>query len=170
MLILTLIFPIASLAAPKYDREDNVVNISTNMLDETDIGTIKVYSDKHIVIYGFSVKKDKPVQMCSKDPSLGLLFLNDRLQLGTSVPKVTEVLTWDNTSKDGREANKAGWARAFVLRGDDALDLLDLMYEYDMVGFAFTNTACSPTKDVANGKILLNFDTRGLERAMKRLK
>lgn len=160
-----------AMAGAEYDRDKNVVSLSTPLLAKNiDTGFITIYNEKHITIMGSAIDdaSDKLIGMCGKDPSLGLLLLDGNLKIGTKVPNITDVENWD--SEKSPDAVKAGWVLRYVLKGDDALDLMDLLYEYRTVGFAFTGSNCQETKNIISGKIILNFETRGLERAMKRLK
>lgn len=170
---ITILFLLTTnaMAGAEYDREKNSVSLTTPLLAKNiDTGFITIYNEKHITIMGSAIDdaSGKLIGMCGKDPSLGLLILDGNLKIGTKTPNVTEVENWD--SEKSPDAVKAGWVRRFVLKGDDALDLMDLLYEYRSVGFAFTGSNCQETKNTTSGKLILNFETRGLERAMKRLK
>ena len=157
-------------AEVEYDREENVVELSTPIL-ANDHGWITIYNEQHIRVRlsGFDENANKMIGMCGKDLSLGLLFLEGEFKLGRKVPNVTEVEKWPDT-EENKNTSKAGWVRSFILKGDDALDLMGLLYEYQAVGFAMLAEGCAETEYVKPGKITLNFETRGLERAMKRIK
>jgi hypothetical protein len=158
-----------ALGQAKYDPKDNSVTLNTPILAEgIDIGFIEIKSKDYITIKAISFDKDskKMIGMCGINPSLGLLIINEKVKLGTSPPKVTSVEQWESESA----TTKAGWVRSFILKGDDALDLMDLLLEYRSVGFMLSGTDCAETDNVTNGRLIVIFETRGLERAMNRIK
>lgn len=167
---LLLLLASNTMAGAKYNSEENVVILNTPPLAENiDTGYIKIFSEKHITILGVASDdaSGKMIALCGKEPSIGLLFLDGKLKFGAQTPNVTEVIDWDERSK---EEVQAGWVSSYVFKGDDALDLIDLLYEYSAVGFAFGGGECKDTKEFVSGKIVLTFETRGLERAMRRIK
>jgi len=147
-----------------------IVELTTPLLaTNIDTGWIKIHNEKYITVEGtgYNSETEKVIAMCGKEPSLGLLFLNGNLELGGKVPKVTDVEYWKG--EGSKELTNAGYVRRFVFKGDDALDLMDLLYEYQSVGFIMLGE-CPNSGDFISGKIILDFDTRGLERVMKRIK
>lgn len=160
-----------SFADATYNSEKNIVELMTPLLSP-DTGWIEIYNERHVEIGGLGSDKakDKMVGMCGINASLGLLFLDGKLKLGAKVPKVTDVLRSTNTSDSTKETNAAGWVHSFVLKGDDAQDLLDLLFDNKFVGFAvLSGKDCQETQYYTQGRIIINFETKGLERAMKRL-
>lgn len=162
-----------SFAQASYDSEKNIVELRTPILGSSDTGWMKIHNETHIEIGGIGrdKSKDKMVGMCGTNPSLGLVFLDGRLKLGAKVPKVTDVLRSTNTSDSTQQTIAAGWVHSFLLKGDDAQDLMDLLHANRAVGFAFqSGEACKETQFYTQGLITINFETSGLERAMKRIK
>ncbi len=161
-----------SFADATYDSENKLVKLGTELLS-ADTGWIKIYNEKHIEIGGIALNKTnkKMIGMCGNKPSLGLLFLNGKLKLDGKVPKVTSVLRSTDKSESGKETIAAGWVHSFVLKGEDAQDLMDLLYENRSVGFAvLSGEGCKETEYYTQGKLVMDFSTQGLDRAMKRLK
>jgi len=162
-----------SFAQATYNSEKNIVELRTPILGKSDIGWIKIHDEKHVEIGGIGrdKAKDKMIGMCGHTPSLGLMFLDSKLKLGAKVPRVTDVLRSTNTSDSTKETIAAGWVHSFVLKGDDAQDLMDLLLDNRSVGFAVqSGDACKETEFYTQGAITINFETKGLERAMKRIK
>lgn len=160
------------LADASYDSEKNVVELKTPLLQKNmSNGVITIYNKKHIEIFGSGLdeSKTKLVELCGVEPSLGLIFLNGKLSLDAKVPKVTEVNKYPE-SEDNKEGNAAGWVHHYVLKENDAEDLLDLLYENKVVGFAIQPKGCTETKHHSLGFVKLEFRTNGLERAMSRIK
>ena len=171
-IILLLLCVGTALADASYDSERNVVMLKTPMLSPS-IGAITIYSEDHVEIMasGFDTNKGGVVGMCGIAPSLGILMLNGKLGVGTGVPRVSAVRAFGNAGEPTREPLDAGWVHMFVLKGDDALDLLDLLHSYDSVGFVFQNdTGCKEDGIFVHGVVAVNFSTRGFERAMRRLR
>ncbi len=169
-LFLVLCFSNA-LAGADYDAKNNMVIISTPLLSNgTDMGRIFIYNERFIKIFGDSIDKSdgKMIGTCGKNPSLSLLFLNGKLNIDRKIPKITEAEFSIN------EADKvhvgAGWANSLVLKGEDAIDLMDLLYQYEKVGFIIVGKGCEETSIIKSGKLTLEFDTVGLKRAMQRIK
>lgn len=166
-LLLTLVSSLAANAAVGYDNEKNVVNLQTSMLAKgVDVGWIEIHSKKHIEIGGSAYDRtsSKSIELCGIEPSLGILILDGKLNFEKRPPKVTDVAKFQNSSWDG-----AAYVHRYVLKDADAMDLLDLLLEYKQVGFAISSK-CPEFKGVQPGQIVLDFDTRGLDRALNRLK
>jgi hypothetical protein len=161
-----------SFAQPTYNSEKNIVELRTPILSG-DTGWIKIYNGKHIEIGGLGMDKakGKMIGLCGNNPSLGLMFLDSKLKLGAKVPKVTEVIRSTNTSESTKQTIAAGWVHSFLLKGDDAQDLMDLLLDNKAVGFSVrSGPACGETQYSTQGTVTINFETAGLERAMKRIK
>jgi len=163
VLFVSVLLPISALADAKYDREENIVQLRS---DGGDTGWLMIHNKKHIVVGGMAYNSttQKVTGLCGKNPSLGLLILDGNVQIGTgkSPPKVTGVIHFKPRSSDG-------YVHRYVLKGDDAEDLMDMLLEYRQVGFAISSK-CPEIENYAPGEIILNFDTRGLERALERIK
>jgi len=160
------------MAGIKYNSEKNIVEISTMLFSGNfDSGTIKIFNEKYIKIFAraIDISAEKAIQLCGKKPSLGTLILDGNISLEGKAPTVTEVENWPETEIN-KVVTKAGWVKYYVFKDDDALDLMDLLYEYQSVGFLMVVKECAETKYNKRGNLILNFKTRGLERAMKRLK
>jgi hypothetical protein len=173
LVILILLYAFNASADAKYDSEDNIVELNTPLLSKKiDPGSIKIHSENHIKLFvaAYDDNDKKGIGLCGKDPSLGLLILDGELKIGEKVPTVTDVENWPATTDENKLEIKAGWVVRYIFKGDDARDLMDLLSEYQSVGFAFTGKGCTETKYTKPGKIILNFKTKGLERAMKRIK
>lgn len=166
-LILTL--PIIGQAQPKYDSETNTVTLSTPVLYDYDRGSITIFAEDHIEVRMSSFEREKKrlVYLCANDPSLGILVINGRSNFNLA-PEVTDVMEMKIEGE-----GPTGWAVKYILKGDSAFELIDLMYENQSVGFATTNSDC-PGAEVGDtfafGSIMAIWDTNGLERVMKRMK
>jgi hypothetical protein len=165
--VLSFAFTFNAIAGVTYDVESNTVFLTNPMLTEFN-GLVKIYNEKHISIsaVGYIAKSDKIIEMCGKEPTLGILILEGKVSLDKFPPKVTEVEKYSHPSY--KEVTEAGYVSNFVLKGEDALDLMDLFYEYESVGFILTEK-CPDVGDTTSGKIIINFNTRGIVRAMRSL-
>jgi len=165
--IILLFIAGTAFAGASYDSQRNVVTLSTLPLSG-DIGWITIHNEEHVEVRGIGRPRDtgKLIGQCGIGPSLGLLVVDGRPSLNT--PEVTDIGKWSDPSHEENAA--AGWTPYFVLRGHDALDLMDLLHTYDTVGFHIpTGGACAETELYGHGILDLLFRTRGLERAMRRL-
>ncbi len=158
------------LANAKYDRKSNTVTISSIMdmkRATLNLGWIKIYNEKHIVIKatGFN-EAEELIGLCKNNPNLGLIVLN-RIEQEIA-PKVSDTLDFVN---DLEKYNEDGFTWGYILKEDDALDFMDRLYEYNKLTLMIS-TKCPKSKDgkMISGPFILNFSTRGLERAMKRIK
>jgi hypothetical protein len=143
------------MATPLYDKEKNAVILSAAYIGEVSAdGKITIYSEDNIEInlrrYDFDSKKI--VVLCEDNPSLGFIF-----PIGTPMPKVTKVKRINNIIVN------------YVLKGEDALDLMDILYTQKTLNFLLT-TKCPESEKLTSGDMMVTFDTNGLERVMKRLK
>lgn len=167
VLFVSVLLPVSALADAEYNRKENIVYLRS---EGSDAGWVKIHNEKHIVVggIGFDSTTQKSIFLCGKDPSLGLLILDGKLQLGSGKlpPNVTGVIQLLPPKVTGYPF---GIVHSYVLKGDDAQDLMDMLLEYRQVGFAILSE-CPDTEDSTSGKIILNFDTRGIERALKRIK
>ncbi len=158
-----VLFANVSYADAKYQSEKNYVSIVTPTLYDHDQGFINIYSEDRIEIMAFKLneQKDKLIGLCGLEPSLGLLILDGQPSTQTP-PKVSDVNRHADANDD--------FVHSYVLKGDDAMDLMDLLHEYRSVGFALTTGKCEESQHFTEGKIIIVFDPRGIERAMKRIK
>jgi hypothetical protein len=164
LLILSALISTQATASPKYDREHNRVEMSTPLIDG-DTGWMHIYSEEHIEIGagGYNTEKEKGLVLCGKEPSLGFLFRDGRSNFELS-PSVTDV-------KEFVPPHKSGYVHMYILKDDDALELMDILYIHESVSFGIVpNDLCPETENAISGKMLIKFDTRGLERVMKRIK
>lgn len=167
VILASMLSSISAFADVQYDQEKNIVMINTDIQEGVDHGWIRIYNQKHIDIGGtaYDSATQKITGLCGKNPSLGLLILDGKLQIGG---KQTPKVTGTNPYK-GDTVTAADFVYSYVLKGDDAMDLIDLLLEYRQVGFAILSE-CPNIGDWKSGKIILNFDTRGLDRALNRIK
>lgn len=158
----------ASFAQASYEAEANEVVLRTPLLTKgIDLGLITIKAEDHITLFATKLgQSEKMTELCGRNPDLGLLFLDGRLSLDRRTPKVTETRPWGEKSP---ESIAGGYVHSYVLKGEDAKDLLDLLLTYQQVGFSIPSR-CAESAKYAPGQITVNFATRGLDRALRRLK
>jgi hypothetical protein len=156
LLLLALIFSAEVQAEAKYDPKENAVTIRSRPSS----GYLTIYAGNRIRIggLGMPVEGGKNVGLCSKNTDLGLVYLNGRDSLA---PKVSKIVPYDEPS--------GGLVRAYELTDDNAADMMDYLLEYDVVGLA-VRSDCPESELYRPGWSTFKFDTRGLERALKRIK
>lgn len=133
----------------------------------------------------------KFIGLCSKEPLLEQLILNGNLKKHVKIPKVTSTENWDmesdkeviqlnsmlnlnkktittdidlwNIMKKADNDFQTGWVGAyFVFKGNDALDLMDLFYKNQSVGFIVLGDKCKARGNHTSGRLIINFETRTL--------
>jgi hypothetical protein len=148
----------------QYDSESNTVRITSEILTGSGIGHITIYSERKITLTAGALSDDKKlISLCGIDPSLGILFLDNQMKIGGRPPSVSGTTDYNPVSK-------GGYVAAFEFEGDDALDLMDLLMEYEFVGFAISGSKCEEDSELSNAPLPVNFSARGIERAMSRIK
>lgn len=166
LFLITLTFSLSVIADARYNSDQNVVSISDTRQSGSDLGFITIYNEKHIMLRIFGLRDGELAAMCGKEPSMGaILFLDGTMKFGVKTPDVTSTEPFGEEEDDA--FNNAGYVYAYVFKGDDAHDIMDLLYEYRQVGFAFSNKNCQGKTEAI---LTVNFKTRGLESAMSRLK
>jgi hypothetical protein len=168
-LLYLVLHGMAAVAQASYDSEKNEVVIKTPLFGGSDTGFITIKADDHISIFaiGSDPHTKKLMQLCGREPTLGLLLLDGKLIIDRRPPKVTETTPFGEKST---ESNAAGYVHSYILKGEPAKDLIDLLMTHDQVGFGIVANKCDETSKLSSRGPTINFITRGLERAMKRLK
>jgi hypothetical protein len=162
-----LFLSFSAVAEVKYDRENNSVVISTAITSEADYGIITIYNEKHIELKAFGSRDDELALLCGKNTSLGaIIFLDNKMKTDVFSPDIDDVIPLHANEKHESFRN-AGYVSGYVFKGDNALDLIDFLYEYRAVGLAISNGKCQGEIEAV---LTINFETRGIERAMNRIK
>jgi len=163
----TLLFSASAGADAIYDRESNLVKLSTPTFSKaSDHGTFKIYNEEHIELRIAGYDGKEMHYLCKKDSSLGMIVLDGKLNLDATIPSPTGFVEFEY--EEDKEIAEQGYVLGFVYKGNNALDLLDFLYEYDDFSFMTTNAGCGEDSKHA-GTITGIFKTKGLERATRKI-
>jgi len=152
-------------ADAKYNSEKNIVVLGSTQMVKADSGSITIYSEKHVELFAYGMRGDNLAVLCGQASDLGaLIFLDNKMQVGVSTPGISGANPW--VSPEDQRLRDDGYVHSYIFKDDNALDLMDLLYEYSSVGFVLSNDGCKGDTAV----LTVGFETRGIERAMKRIK